>query len=71
MLSFTDNYADFLEFDNSEYDFSDDAIIGATLSFGPLTNSTSNPLVFGPSTFAVDGFFTATLNNFIVSMILN
>lgn len=66
-LTFTDNYADFLEFDGGEYDFDTDPIIGATLSFGSLTNSTSNPLVFSSSTFKVDGYFEATLDNFVIT----
>lgn len=66
-LTFTDNYAEFLEFDNYEYDYGTDSIIGATVSFGTLTNSTSNPLVFSASTFTVDGFFTATLDDFVVN----
>jgi hypothetical protein len=50
-----------------------DPIIGAMLSFGPLYNSTTNSLRFGsapdgtgPVTFSIDGFFTATINNFVV-----
>lgn len=76
MLTFTDNYADWLDYTNGDYDclYPDmgcvggvDPILNAALSFGPLTNSDSNPLVFSSSTFTVNGFFTATLDNFVVN----
>jgi hypothetical protein len=67
VLSFTNNSALGILYDNYEYVEDTDPIIGATLSFGTLTNSTSHPLVFSPSTFTVDGFFTATLDNFVVN----
>ena len=66
-LTFSDNYADFVEYTNGDFDFGTDPIVGATLLFGALTNSTSNPLVFSPSTFTVNGYFSATLDNFVVN----
>lgn len=73
-LSFSYNYADWLEYSNGDFDcpFPDagcaatDPILGASLSFGTLTNTDSDPLVFSPSTFSVDGFFSAKLDNFVV-----
>jgi len=66
-LTFTDNYADFVEYTNGDYDYGTDPIVGAPLLFGILTNNTSNSLVFSASTFTVDGYFTATLTNFVVN----
>jgi len=66
LLTFTDNYADWIDY----IDYSDpssDPILGAALSFGTLTNSGSNTLVFSSSTFTVEGYFTATLDNFVVN----
>lgn len=77
VLTFTDNYADWLDYTNYEYDclfpgmgcLSDtqapDPILGATVTFGTLTNSGSN--TFSPSTLTVTGYFTATLDNFVIS----
>lgn len=66
MLTFSDNYADWIDYTDYS-DPSADPILGAALSFGTLTNTISNPLVFSPSSFTVEGFFTATLSNFIVN----
>ncbi len=55
---------------------SDDPIVYATFSFGTLMNSDSNYLIFGPDpggstgpvSFAIDGFLTGTLNNFVIQI---
>ncbi|MBI5664337.1 MAG: PEP-CTERM sorting domain-containing protein [Nitrospirae bacterium] len=77
VLSFSDNFAWGIEYANGEFDWQTepDSIMGASVSFGTLMNSSSNNLVFGPApggstgpvSFSVDGFFTATLDNFVVS----
>lgn len=67
-LTFSNLNADMAEYTNGEYGMSsvDDPILGNPLSFGTLTNSSSEPLVFSPATLTVAGFFTAELSNFIV-----
>lgn len=72
-LSFNTNYADWLDYTDESYDCyaawgcaGSDPIIGAAVTFGTLTN-VGNPLVFSPTTFTVAGYFSATLNNFVVN----
>ncbi|MBI4846950.1 MAG: hypothetical protein HY808_00025 [Nitrospirae bacterium] len=68
MLSFSGVSSGMIQYTDESYGFfGDDPIVGATLSFGTLTNSTSNNLVFGPSTFTIDGFLTANVTDFVVA----
>ncbi|MBI5408651.1 MAG: PEP-CTERM sorting domain-containing protein [Nitrospirae bacterium] len=74
VLSFNEYVTvDLLQYADGEYGY-DDPILGTTLSFGLLMNSASDNLIFGPSPggstgpvdFSIDGFITATLDNFVV-----
>lgn len=68
ILSFSGVSSGMIQYtDNSYGFFGDDPIVGATLSFGTLTNSTSNNLIFGPTTFTIDGFLTANVTDFVVA----
>ena len=68
-LSFTGVASDSIMYTDESWAFDplDDPIIGAELSFGSLTNSTSNNLVFGPTTFTIENFLTANVTDFVVS----
>ena len=73
ILSFSGVTAGSLMYTDGTFDF--DPILGATLSFGTLMNSGSNPLIFGPSPggsigpvdFLINGFITAKATNFVVA----
>lgn len=74
-LSFNTNFADWLDYTDLSYDCQfpelgcagSDPILGAAVTFGTLTNSVENPLVFSSTTFTVNGFFSATLDSFVVN----
>lgn len=67
-LTFSNLFADIAEYTNGDYGMGpgEDPILGAPLSFGTLTNSSADPLVFSPSTLRIEGFFTAEISNFVV-----
>ncbi|MBI5049399.1 MAG: hypothetical protein HZC11_00615 [Nitrospirae bacterium] len=77
ILSFTGVTSAWIQYTDGTFEFDslNDPIIGATLSFGTLKNSTSNNLIFGPDpggsigpvTFSIDGFITAKVTDFVVS----
>ena len=76
ILSFSGVASDMIQYTDGSWGFfGDDPIIGATLSFGTLMNSTTNNLIFGPSPggstgpvdFSIDGFMTAKATNFVVA----
>ena len=77
LLTFEYNYAEWIDYINGENGYDDpmDPVLGATISFGTLMNSSTNYLIFGPDPggstgpvdFSIDGFITAKIDNFIVA----
>jgi len=76
MLSFSGVSSGMTQYTDDSYGFfGDDPIVGATLSFGTLKNSSSNNLIFGPDTggstgpvdFSIGSFITGKVTDFVVT----